>query len=219
VLTNGNVVVVVEGDQVAELEVTGSGGSLGGNTLHGAAITEEAVGVVVDKLVAGLVEGGSSLALGHGETDGVGETLAEGTSGDLNAGGVVGLGVTRGLGVDLAEVLEVVHGEVVAEEVEQGVLQNTAMAVGEDEAVTVEPLGVLGVEPHELVKEHMGLEDEESAEVQWKLPDLWIEDLRPGPCPWAHRGGQSWTGRWCPPGKSVSMCGGCDGGALVLCCA
>jgi hypothetical protein len=152
VLTNGNVVVVVEGDQVAELEVTSGGGSLRGNTLHGAAITEEAVGVVVDKLVAGLVEGGSSLTLSHGKTDGVGETLAERTSGDLNAGGVVRLGVTRGLAVDLTEVLEVVHGEVIAEQVEQGVLQNTAVAVGEDEAVTVEPLGVLGVEPHELVK-------------------------------------------------------------------
>lgn len=151
-LTNGNVVVVVEGDQVAKLEVASSGGSLGGNTLHGAAITEEAVGVVVDKLVAGLVEGGSSLALSHGETDGVGETLAERTSGDLNAGGVVGLGVTGGLAVDLTEGLEVVHGEVIAEQVEQGVLQNAAMAVGEDEAVAVEPLGVLGVEPHELVK-------------------------------------------------------------------
>lgn len=152
VLTNGNVVVVVESDQVAELEVTGSGGSLGGNTLHGATITEEAVSVVVDKLVAGLVEGGSSLTLSHGKTDGVGETLAKGTSGDLNAGGVVRLGVTGGLAVNLTEVLEVVHGEVIAEQVEQGVLQNAAMAVGEDEAVTVEPLGVLGVEPHELVK-------------------------------------------------------------------
>ena len=151
-LTNGNVVVVVESDQVAELEVTSSGGGLRGNTLHGAAITEEAVGVVVDKLVAGLVEGGSGLTLSHGETDGVGETLTERASGDLNAGGVVGLGVTRGLAVNLTEVLEVVHGEVIAEQVEQGVLQNAAMAVGEDEAVAVEPLGVLGVEPHELVK-------------------------------------------------------------------
>ena len=157
VLTNGNVVVVVEGDQVAELQVTGSGGSLGGNTLHGAAITEEAVGVVVDKLVAGLVEGTSGLALSHGETDGIGETLAERTSGDLNALGVVGLGVTGGDAVELTEVLEVVEGELVAEQVEQGVLQDTAVAVGEDEAVTVEPLGVLGVEPHELVEQHVGL--------------------------------------------------------------
>lgn len=150
-------VVVVESDQVAELEVTGGGGSLGGNTLHGAAITEEAVGVVVDKLVAGLVEGGSGVTLSHGETDGVGETLAERTSGDLNAGGVVGLGVAGGDAVDLTEVLQVVEGELIAEEVEQGVLQHTTVAVGEDEAVTVEPLGVLGVEPHELVEEHMGL--------------------------------------------------------------
>jgi len=151
------VVVVVESDQVAELEVTGSGGGLGGNTLHGAAITEEAVGVVVDKLVAGLVEGGSGLALSHGETNGIGETLAERAGSDLDTLGVVGLGVTGGDAVNLAEVLEVVKGELVAEQVEQGVLQDTAVAVGEDEAVTVEPLGVLGVELHELVEQHVGL--------------------------------------------------------------
>lgn len=157
-LTNGDVVVVVEGDQVAELEVTGGGGSLRGNTLHGAAITEEAVGVVVDKLVAGLVEGSGGLTLSHGKTNGVGETLAERASGDLNALGVVGLGVTGGDGVDLAEVLEVIDGELVAEQVQQRVLEHTAVAVGEDKAVTVQPLGVLGVELHELVEEDVRLE-------------------------------------------------------------
>lgn len=93
-LTNGNVVVVVDGNEVTELQVTGSGGGLGGDTLHGATITEEGVGVVVDKVEAGLVEGTSSLGLGHGKTNSVGETLTKRTSGDLNSGGVVGLGVT-----------------------------------------------------------------------------------------------------------------------------
>lgn len=94
-------VVVVDGNQVAKLQVTSSGGSLAGNTLHSAAITEEGVGVVVNKVVAGLVEDGGSVGLADGETDGVGETLAKRTSGDLNAGGVVRLGVARSDGVDL----------------------------------------------------------------------------------------------------------------------
>lgn len=75
--------------------MTGSRGSLAGNALHGAAITEEGVGVVVNQVVVGLVEDSRSVSLGNGETNGVGETLAEGTSGDLNAGSVVRLGVTR----------------------------------------------------------------------------------------------------------------------------
>ena len=94
-------VVVVEGDQVAELQVTSSGGGLGGDTLHGAAITEEGVCVVVDKLVAGLVEDSGGVPLSDGKTDGVGETLAKRAGGYLNTGGVVRLRVTRSDRVDL----------------------------------------------------------------------------------------------------------------------
>jgi hypothetical protein len=101
------VVVVVDHDKVAELQVTSHGGGLAGNALHGAAIAEESVCVVVDKLVAGLVEDGGSVPLGHGETDGIGETLAKRTGGDLNAGSVVSLGVTRRDAVDLLRTVRV----------------------------------------------------------------------------------------------------------------
>lgn len=99
--TNRDVVVIIDHDQVAELQVTGHGGSLGGDTLHSAAITEEGVCVVVEQLVAGLVENGGGVPLSNRKTDGVGETLAERTSGDLNTGSVVSLRVTGGDGVDL----------------------------------------------------------------------------------------------------------------------
>lgn len=141
-------VVVVDGNQVAELQVTSHGGSLAGNTLHSTAITEEGVGEVVEQLVAGLVEDTTGVGLGNGQTNSVGETLAKRTSGDLNTGGVVGLGVTGGdavellqkistrdfLGVDnvgqtYTEVLQVVHGEGVAEKVQQSILEHAAVAV------------------------------------------------------------------------------------------
>jgi hypothetical protein len=57
--------------------------------------------VVVDQLEAGLVEDSGSVGLCHGETDGIGETLAERAGGDLDTGGVVSLRVTRCDGVDL----------------------------------------------------------------------------------------------------------------------
>lgn len=141
-------VVIVDGNQVAELQVTGSGGGLRGNTLHSATITEEAVGVVVDQVEAGLVKGTSGLSLGHGKTNGVGETLAEGTGGDLNTGGVVGLGVTGGDAVNglcsrqkkirhslgkamktHSESLQVVHAEGIAEQVEESILEHASVAV------------------------------------------------------------------------------------------
>jgi hypothetical protein len=101
ILTNGNVVVVIDGNQVAQLKVTSHGGSLGGDTLHSAAITEEGVSVVVEQLETGLVVDTAGVGLGNGQTNGVGETLTQRTSGNLNTGGVVRLGVTGADTVDL----------------------------------------------------------------------------------------------------------------------
>lgn len=73
--TDGNVVVIVDGDQIAELQVTSSRSSLAGNTFHSTSITEEHECVVVDKLEARLVEDSRSVRLSNGKTDGIGETL------------------------------------------------------------------------------------------------------------------------------------------------
>jgi hypothetical protein len=100
---NGNVVVVVDTDQLSELQVTSLGSGLRGNTLHSTSISEETVGVVVEELETGLVEAGGEVSLSHGKTDGIGETLSKRTSGDLNTGGVVSLGVTGGLGSKLLQ--------------------------------------------------------------------------------------------------------------------
>lgn len=175
--------------------MTSHGGSLAGNTLHSTTITEVHVGVVVEEVIAGLVEGGSSLSLGNGQTDGVGETLAERTGGDLNTGGVVSLGVTGGDAVELlffwsecglpgqvrnstyTEVLQVIHANGVAKEVKESILehatvtvpdlvsynsfpaietQNRKKNVRENKTIPVNPVGVLGVEAHELVEEDVG---------------------------------------------------------------
>lgn len=45
--------------------------------------------------------------------------------------------------------LEVVDGDLVAEEVEEDVLESASVTVGENEPVAVDPLGVLGVRVHE----------------------------------------------------------------------
>lgn len=56
--------------------------------------------------------------------------------------------VARGHGVMLTEVLDLLHGQVEASEVEPGVDEHTSVAGGEDEAVPVQPLGVGGVVLH-----------------------------------------------------------------------
>ena len=100
-LTDGDVVVVVNGNQVAQLQVASHRSSLASNTLHGAAITEEGICVVVEQLKVGLVENTAGVGLSNGETHSVGETLAQGTGGHLNTGGIVSLGVTGGNAVKL----------------------------------------------------------------------------------------------------------------------
>lgn len=81
---NGDVVVIVNTDQVTQLQVTSGGRGLGGNTLHDTAVTEEHVSVVVDHVISGLVKDGGGVRLSNGEADAVGEALTEGASSNLN---------------------------------------------------------------------------------------------------------------------------------------
>lgn len=96
VTVNGNVVVIVDADEVAELEVASQRRGLARDTLHQATITEEAVGVVVNQVEARLVEGGGSVSLGHSQTNSIADTLTQRASGDLDTGSIVSLGVARG---------------------------------------------------------------------------------------------------------------------------
>ncbi len=139
---DGDAVVVVEGDQLVQAKGPGQRADFVADAFHHAAVTEEHVGVVVDDVVAGTVELPRHDLLRHGETDSVGKALTERTGGGLDAGGVAELRVARGLAVQLAEVLQVIDGQVVTGKVQQRVDQHRAVAVGQHEAVAVGPLRV-----------------------------------------------------------------------------
>lgn len=129
----------------ARLDVPSKGAGLRGNTLLQATISEEDVGVVVDQVEVVLVEDTSQVGLGDSETDGVGDTLSKGTGGDLDSVSDVNLRMTGGSGTELSESLQVIEGEVVSGEVEHDVLEGTGVSVRENESISVDPLGVLGV--------------------------------------------------------------------------
>ena len=76
--------------------MTSSTGGLTGNPLHSTPVSEYAVCVVVDDIKAWFIEDGSGMFLRHGETNGICETLAKRTRGDLDTWRIVGLGVTWG---------------------------------------------------------------------------------------------------------------------------
>lgn len=68
--------------------MTGGRRSLGGNAFHETTVAEEHVCVVIDEVIAGLVENSSRVCLSNCKTNGIGETLTEGTSGDLDTRGI-----------------------------------------------------------------------------------------------------------------------------------
>jgi hypothetical protein len=127
--TDGDVVVVVDADEISELQMAGQTGGFRGDALHGTAIPKNAVGVVADDVEAVSVEDGGGVSLSDGETDGVAEALAERAGGDLDAGGVVGLRMPRSDAAELAEVLEIIHGQRVAKEMQKRILKHASVAV------------------------------------------------------------------------------------------
>jgi hypothetical protein len=94
-------VIVVDSDQVAELQMSSSRSGFTCNAFHSTAIAEESVGVVVDEFIARLVEDSGSVRLGNGQTNCVAESLTKGASCNLDTGSVMSFRVARGYAVDL----------------------------------------------------------------------------------------------------------------------
>ena len=139
-----DVVVVVERDEPAQSQVPGEAGRLRADALLQIAIGADGVGPVIDDVVVRLVELGGQAALGDGHAHGIGEALAQRSGRGLDAGGQTVLGVSRGLGAELAEALELLERQIVAGEVEHRVEQHGGVTRAEHEAVPIEPVGARG---------------------------------------------------------------------------
>ena len=146
--------VVVENDvEATEAEMPGERRRLVAHAFHQAAVSGDRPDVMIDQRRAEAV---AQHALGHRHAHGVAEALAERTGGDLDAGSVTGLGMSRGARPERAECLEVVELQAVATEVEHRVLKDRGVAVGEDEPVAVRPFGIERVVAHHPAVEHVG---------------------------------------------------------------
>ena len=147
-----DVVVVVEDDQAAELQVAGERRGLGLDALLHVAVGGDHEGVVVDDVAEARVEH----ALGQRHADRRGDALAERAGRRLDADRVPLLRVARRLGLELAERLEVVHRDVVARQVQDRVQEHRGVPGAQHEAVAVEPVRVRGVVLHHLRVERVG---------------------------------------------------------------
>ena len=79
---------------------------------------------------------------------GFGHALAQGAGGCFDTHGVAVFGMAGGLAAPLAELLEVVHRQAVAGQMQQAVDEGAGMAAGQDEPIPVGPGGILGVMLH-----------------------------------------------------------------------
>ena len=104
---NGDVVVVVEGNQLAQFQVAGQGGRFGGHAFLVAPIAHHHIGVVVNEGGVGLVEFGRQVGFGDSQANGVRDAGTQGPGGDFNTRGLEGFGVARGFGAPLAKCLDV----------------------------------------------------------------------------------------------------------------
>ncbi|CAM5581502.1 hypothetical protein SCYAM73S_04252 [Streptomyces cyaneofuscatus] len=158
VVLDGDVVGVVEDDEVAELLASGQRTGLGRDAFHQVAVGGDDVHVVVEGAGAGRRVGVEEAALaagGHGHADGGGEPLAERPGGDLDAPGVAVLGVAGGAGAPGSQRLQVVQLHAVTAQVQLDVEGEAGVAAGEHEAVAAEPLVVGRVVAHDLLEEQV----------------------------------------------------------------
>ena len=98
-------VIVIYADQVSQLLMTSQAGSLTCHAFLCTSVAKEAVRIIVDEVVTGLVEYSSGMSLSNSESDSVSETLTQRTGRDLDARGIVGFRMARSDTVDLLEEL------------------------------------------------------------------------------------------------------------------
>lgn len=88
--------------------------------------SKRTIGIVADQVEAVFVVDGCQVSLSDTETDSVCETLAKGTSGNLNTIGMADFGMSGGKRTELTEALQVIHRQLKAEKVQKDVLQCTS---------------------------------------------------------------------------------------------
>src|SRR5690606_373587 len=158
VALDGDLVVIPQHDQVAELLGAREGARLGGDALLQVAVGSDHVGEVIEGARAGGgigIEQAALATLRHRHAHGGGDALAEGAGGDLHARGVEVLGVARGLRAPGAQLLDVLLLEAEAAQEELDVLGQARVAGREHEPVAAQPGVVLRVVAHHVLVEQV----------------------------------------------------------------
>jgi hypothetical protein len=145
VVLDGDLVVVVEHDQIAQLLHARDRRCLRRHTLLDVAVRGDHVDVVVERALApgGLRVEEPALAPGrHCHADRGCQTLAQRAGGHLHTAGVPDLGVTWRLGPPGPQRLQVVQFKAVPRQIQLGVQREAGMSTREHQAIPADPVGV-----------------------------------------------------------------------------
>lgn len=159
VVLDGDLVVVVDHHQIAQLLGARQRGRLGSDALLQVAVGGDDVDVVIERAGTGggvRIEQAALAAGGHRHADRGGQTLAERAGGDLDAVGVPELGVARGQRAPLAQVLQIVEFEPETGQVQLDVLGEAGVTAREHETVAADPARIGRVVAHDALVEHVG---------------------------------------------------------------
>ena len=142
---DGDVVVVVEHDEIVEFEVTGEAGGLGSVAFHHAAVAADHEDAALRDVRLVKADSGRKLLGGDRHADRGTETAAQRTGRDVDALGVAEFRMARSQAAPLTEVLQFVHGEAVVEEMQEGIDQHGAVSGGQHETVASDPGRIGGI--------------------------------------------------------------------------
>ena len=116
---NRDAVVVVERDQFAQTERAREAADLVRNAFHQATIAEKHIGVMIDHVKAVNIECAREFALGNRHADRVGQPLTERPGGGLDTRGDTDFRMPRRFGMQLPEVLDLFHRQVVTGQMQE----------------------------------------------------------------------------------------------------
>ena len=142
---NGDIVFIVEHYKLAQLESASKRCRLLLDSLLKTAVAHQNIGVVIHHREPGLIELRSQMAFRNRHTNGIGNALTQRTRGGLYAVRVAVLGVSRSLAAPLTEGLYILHGNLVAAQMQHGIKQHGAVSGGKNESVAVCKGRILGI--------------------------------------------------------------------------
>ena len=156
VAVDGDVVVVVERDQLAEAQRPRQRAGLVRYAFHEAAVAEKDPRPVVDDHVPRSVETRGQHPLRDRHSHRIRDSLSQGSGGGLHTGRIAVLGVARSHRAELAEARDLVQRQRMAAEVEQRIEEHRSVPVRDHESVAIRPGRIGGIMLQVVVPQHLG---------------------------------------------------------------